>query len=219
MHVTDQLEVLLVPVQRTGLVAEVLALGLQAHGLRARVGSDRDEIPEPTADVVAVEASAPSSDVAATCARIRELLPGVPVVLLMEKPAADPVGLAAATGADGCVYRNEPLHDVAESLAAAARGAPRRVIDLRRAQQNAGEDPPKLTQRERQVLALISSGARSDDVALRLNISPHTVRTHVQNVLVKLGVTNRLSAAVVARQWGLLGPAHEVDGVAGHAGR
>jgi DNA-binding NarL/FixJ family response regulator len=55
-----------------------------------------------------------------------------------------------------------------------------------------------LTERERQLLRLISRGLSNDTIAEQLQISPHTVRTHVQNILMKLGARSRLEAAGMA---------------------
>ncbi len=63
---------------------------------------------------------------------------------------------------------------------------------------------PALTDREREVLLMMTGGASNEAMAEALAISPHTVRTHVQNLLGKLGVQNRLAAAAVARRSGLL---------------
>ena len=63
---------------------------------------------------------------------------------------------------------------------------------------------PALTEREREVLLLLSAGASNECMAEALAISPHTVRTHVQNLLAKLGVQNRLAAVAIARRSGLL---------------
>ena len=66
---------------------------------------------------------------------------------------------------------------------------------------------PQLTDRERQVLALLSTGASNQVIGGQLGISPHTVRTHVQNLLGKLDVDSRLAAAAQARRHGLTGAA------------
>jgi LuxR family transcriptional regulator of csgAB operon len=55
-----------------------------------------------------------------------------------------------------------------------------------------------LTRREREILALISTGASNDEVADKLSISPNTVRTHIYNLYKKIGVPNRMQAAL----WG-----------------
>jgi len=62
----------------------------------------------------------------------------------------------------------------------------------------------RLTRRERQVLALLAEGYDKDAIALELAISPQTARTHVQNILAKLGLHSRLEAAAFARQHPIL---------------
>ena len=79
----------------------------------------------------------------------------------------------------------------------------------------------QLTERERQVLALLVDGASGADIAERLTISTNTVRTHVQSVLTKLQVHSRLEAATFAVRHGLVAaPAqqHAADGRAARAG-
>lgn len=104
-------------------------------------------------------------------------------------------------GAPGAVG---PAHDVAHLVAAVRdvqagrRPTPPRPPDAR------SSALPALTDREREVLLLITAGASNETMAQTLAISPHTVRTHVQNLLAKLGVQNRLAAAAVARRSGLL---------------
>ena len=58
----------------------------------------------------------------------------------------------------------------------------------------------RLTRREREVLGLLSQGISNEGIAQALVISPETARTHIQNVLGKLGVHSRLEAAAFARQ-------------------
>lgn len=60
-----------------------------------------------------------------------------------------------------------------------------------------------LTEREREVLALLSEGATNREVAAELYLSIDTVKTHVRKVFTKLGVGNRTQAAIVARDYGL----------------
>jgi DNA-binding NarL/FixJ family response regulator len=66
-----------------------------------------------------------------------------------------------------------------------------------------------LTRREREVLNLLAQGGDNDAIAQALVISPQTARTHIQNVLGKLGVHSRLEAAAFARRNDLM------SGVAG----
>jgi two-component system, NarL family, nitrate/nitrite response regulator NarL len=62
----------------------------------------------------------------------------------------------------------------------------------------------RLTLQERRVLALLAQGVRNEEIAARLNISPHTLRTHVQRVLAKLSVHSRLEAVAYVNRHDLL---------------
>ena len=62
---------------------------------------------------------------------------------------------------------------------------------------------PTLTEREREVLALLAQGATNREVATELYLSIDTVKTHVRKVFTKLGVGNRTQAAIIARDYGL----------------
>ena len=62
----------------------------------------------------------------------------------------------------------------------------------------------RLTQREQEILSLIGEGADNKTIAERLVVSPHTVRTHVQNLLAKLGAHSKLEALTIAARRGLV---------------
>lgn len=66
------------------------------------------------------------------------------------------------------------------------------------------QPPSRLTSRELHVLELLARGAGNEEVAAQLSISAHTVRTHIQNILGKLDVSNRFAAVMTAREAGLL---------------
>lgn len=63
---------------------------------------------------------------------------------------------------------------------------------------------PELTEREREILALIGEGAKNAEIAERLFLAPKTVRNHVSNILSKLQVVDRAQAAIRAREAGLV---------------
>jgi two-component system nitrate/nitrite response regulator NarL len=79
-----------------------------------------------------------------------------------------------------------------------------RLIRRRREQDEAIRRMSRLTRREKEVLALLAGGADNDAIAQALVISPQTARTHIQNVLGKLGVHSRLEAAAFVMQNGIL---------------
>jgi DNA-binding NarL/FixJ family response regulator len=79
-----------------------------------------------------------------------------------------------------------------------------RLLSARREQHQALLLVSSLTRREREILALLSSGAGNDAIAQRLVISPETARTHIQNLLSKLGVHSRLEAAAFVARNGIV---------------
>ena len=116
-----------------------------------------------------------------------------------------------AAGFHGFLSKQDDLARLVDTLRAAMEGDV--IMPRRLAQQAAGGSTEEqevallvqqLTRREREVLALLAEGGSSDDIAGRLGISPNTVRTHVQNVLAKLGVHSRLEAAAFAARHGLV---------------
>lgn len=164
--------------------------------------SSRGDLPPRAAAVVLTHSSPLVADV---LARALELS-GVPCRVA---PSAGPreVLVADAASADLELGRSGdvgPAHDVALLVAAARALLAGRPPAVPPPAAVPGPALPALTDREREVLVLITAGASNDAMARALDISPHTVRTHVQNLLGKLGVQNRLAAAAVARRSGLL---------------
>jgi DNA-binding NarL/FixJ family response regulator len=134
---------------------------------------------------------------------------GVKVIVLTRGHEGDALLPVAAAGAAGCIGHDIGLSDLCGLVADAGDGRfavnPERLGDaLRRAAthtepntQITGE-ANKLTLREREVLALLSEGLDNDAIATRLHLSAHTARTHVANILRKLGVGSRAEAARIA---------------------
>jgi two-component system response regulator DesR len=120
-------------------------------------------------------------------------------------PAAEKYGGRSSRHQARVHYRPEPGRTPAEKLADAIRGVHQglRVVDPQLAQDAWGEGDP-LTDRERQVLRAAEEGLQSADIAKRLNLSEGTVRNYLSESIAKLGVTNRIEAARLARQRGWL---------------
>ena len=200
-------QVTLVPAVGGSLSARVLARALIGRGIPAVVSSI-DQLASPTPDgtshIVLVDAAGPAKQVEQTCCTIRQVLSNAKLVLLL---ADDPMPHLVTRGlADGAINRTAGLDSLISAMTAAGRsrhsGARRDVVPRQR--DEAHRAVASLTPREKEVLRLVATGAQNHDVARHLEISPHTVRTHVQNVLAKLGAENRLVATAMARRAGIL---------------
>jgi len=108
---------------------------------------------------------------------------------------------ALQAGIRGFFYRHEPAELVARGVPELFGGTlwiPRRKMEeivLAPTRQATTAAAP-LTEREREILSLVSTGANNDRISQQLAISPHTVKTHIYNIFKKLDVTNRMEAAL-----------------------
>jgi DNA-binding NarL/FixJ family response regulator len=145
-------------------------------------------------------------------------LEGVRVLILTTYDTDVYVFEALQAGASGFLLKDsgpaELLHAIRVVAAGEALLAPRitrRLIaqlTATRAAHQASEDRlAELTQREREVLALVGRGLSNQEIAAELTVSKATARTHVSRAMVKLGARDRAQLVVIAYQTGLVGPA------------
>lgn len=113
--------------------------------------------------------------------------------LLKDTEPADLVAaVRAVAGGDSLISPSMTRRLVAEF---AARAKPRPAVKL-----------DVLTEREREVMALVAGGFSNDEIAEQLFISPATARTHVSRAMIKLGARNRTQLVVLAYETGLVRP-------------
>ncbi len=123
------------------------------------------------------------------------------VVMITGSEAFEPLVEALEIGVAGYTRKHQPISEIATIIEAAHRGEPAVDPGLLRRLKNPPTRIPRqrlavdaLTLRERQVAELLASGLDTDQIVRRLGVSQSTVRTHVQNILSKLGVHSRLQA-------------------------
>ena len=145
-------------------------------------------------------------------------LEGVRVLILTTYDTDAYVFEALQAGASGFLLKDsgpaELLHAIRVVAAGEALLAPRITRRLiaqftaaRTAHQASEDRLAELTQREREVLALVGRGLSNQEIATELTVSKATARTHVSRAMVKLGARDRAQLVVVAYQTGLVGPA------------
>jgi len=130
------------------------------------------------------------------CERLRRESPSTNVLLISGAGRINP-NAAKAAGAAGFISKDWPAADIAGAV---------RMVGLGMTVFRPQEAPtgPALTEREREVLDLIGSGATNREIAEQLFLSPHTVKEHTSSLYRKLTVRNRAEAVQKAQRLGLI---------------
>jgi NarL family two-component system response regulator LiaR len=147
--------------------------------------------------------------------RIKEISPATKVVIMTAHDDERLLVDAVEAGASGFLGKDEAADQVLAAAKAAAEGEVlidpatltrllHQVAREREARRDALTLLESLTEREREILELLSQGMRNDGIAQKLYISPQTVQTHVRNVLAKLGVHSKLEAVAFAVKNGVI---------------
>ena len=170
-------------------------------------------------DVVLMDIRMPKLDGIEATKRITNdaSLNGVRVVVLTTFDADDYVYAAIRAGASGFLLKDAPPEAVLEGIRVVARGdaliAPsitRRLIADLASRPDADRPPPTelavLTDREREVLALVGRGLSNSEIGAQLFVSPATAKAHVSHVMTKLYARDRAQLVVVAYESGLVRP-------------
>jgi DNA-binding NarL/FixJ family response regulator len=143
-------------------------------------------------------------------------LSGVKIVILTTFELDEYVFEALRCGASGFLVKDtEPVEllaavrGVASGEALLSPSVTRRVIEefaTRAKEPPPAEELDELTEREREIMALVAGGLSNDEIAARLVVSPATAKTHVSRAMVKLGARDRAQLVVLAYEYGVVRP-------------
>lgn len=210
-------------VDRRRTVADVLARGLQQSGMassavaslaeaRRLVATGRGHALVTDIGLLTAESYPPAG-----LPWIREL--GAPVIVLSEGSRTDDLAcVAIRAGVRGWVPKNSSLQHLLTVIGGVLRNETwippplltrvlAELMTMREDQEQGTELLATLTAREREVLGLLCSGLSRPEIGERLFLSTNTVRTHVQNLMIKLGVHSSVAAVALANRVGGLLPA------------
>jgi DNA-binding NarL/FixJ family response regulator len=205
------------PLIRTGIRAlldaedDIVVVAEGADG-REGVALAREHLP----DIVLMDVQMPEMDGIEATRRIAndDRLAGVHVVVLTNYGLDEYVFNSLRAGASGFVVKDTEPADLLQALRVTMRGdallspaVTRRLISefvARPAEVFASVDLELLTNREREVVALVAHGLSNDEIAERMVLSPLTAKTHVSRAMTKLGARDRAQLVVFAYQSGLV---------------
>jgi NarL family two-component system response regulator LiaR len=153
-------------------------------------------------DVVLMDMVMPEMDGATATHLIRQQNPNVQVLALTSFKEEKLVQNALQAGAIGYLFKDVSADELAQAIRAAHAGRATLAPEAAQALVHAANQPPEpghdLTERERAVLNLLVEGLTNTQIAARLVVSPSTIKSHVSNILAKLGVSCRAEAAALA---------------------
>jgi DNA-binding NarL/FixJ family response regulator len=194
------------PLTSEALSSLLMQNGFDVVGQAADGGEAIARATELAPDIVLLDLTMPGMDGLSALPRIRDAAPECEVVVLTASGSEENLLGAIRGGAAGYLLKSEPperivefLHGVAEGEAALSGTVARRLLERVRDGGRLGGGVPdeiasRLSAREVEVLLLLDEHLSTDEIASRLYISEHTVRSHVKSLLRKLGVSSRREA-------------------------
>ena len=153
-------------------------------------------------DVILMDMVMPELDGASATRAIRQQFPQVQVIALTSFKEGELIKNALEAGAIGYLLKDVSADELARAIRAAHAGRATLSPEVAQSLVETANQPPSpgldLTEREREVLGLMIEGLNNTQIAGKLTVSPSTIKSHVSNILSKLGVASRTEAVTLA---------------------
>ncbi len=153
-------------------------------------------------DVILMDMVMPDMDGATATRIIRQQFPQAQVIVLTSFKEGELIKNALEAGAIGYLLKDVSADELARAIRAAYSGRATLSPEAAQTLVETANQPPApgldLTEREREVLSLMIEGLNNTQIAGRLTVSPSTIKSHVSNILSKLGVASRTEAVTLA---------------------
>lgn len=199
-------------------------VGMAGDGEEALATVERLQAEQMAPDVVLMDVRMPRLDGIATTRAFKERWPEIRIIILTTFDDRDLIHAGLQAGAQGYILKDITARQLAASICAVAQGqvllhpevAHKALTPLSSSPGAStmitpalpefigGNDGAQLTEREREILALLVRGASNREISETLYIAGGTVKNHLSNILGKLGVRDRTQAVLKARELGLL---------------
>lgn len=168
-------------------------------------------VPALRPDVAVLDVRLPDDDGVTVCRELRSKMPDLACLMLTSFDDEEALLDSIMAGASGYVLKQIQGSDLVAAVRTVASGqslldpsaTTRLMARLRQGQEEPEKEPdalPGLTEREREILALIGEGLTNRQIGQRLYLAEKTVKNHISRLLAKLGVERRIQAAVIATQ-------------------
>jgi NarL family two-component system response regulator LiaR len=159
-------------------------------------------------DVILMDMSLPGMDGATATQAIRKKFPQIQIIVLTSFKEGKLIKQALDAGAIGYLLKDISADDLVRAIRSAHAGRVTLSPEVAQSLVETANRPPApgldLTEREREVLTLMIEGLNNVQIAGRLNVSPSTIKSHVSNILSKLGVASRTEAVTLALRNGIV---------------
>lgn len=159
-------------------------------------------------DVVLMDMQMPKLDGVETTARVKAAWPQIDVIAVTSFIEEARIRAALEAGATGYLLKDADAGDVVDAIRAAVAGEvrldPAVAAALALSLRTPASSAESLTPREREVITLVAEGRTNREIGKRLGVAERTARTHVSNILAKLGLASRTQAAMWAVREGLV---------------